>query len=59
MHLPFKDAKEMMLEKFEKEYLRQHLKMSNGNITQAAFESGVNRKTYHRLINKYSISAYR
>lgn len=58
MHLPFKDAKEMMLEKFEKEYLRQHLKMSNGNITQAAFESGVNRKTYHRLINKYDISAY-
>ncbi|MCM8536577.1 MAG: sigma-54 dependent transcriptional regulator [Lentisphaeraceae bacterium] len=57
--LPFKDAKEIMLDHFEREYLRQHLAMSHGNISQAALESGVNRKTFHRLINKYNISVYK
>lgn len=59
MNLPFKEAKDLMLEKFEIKYIHEHLKISNGNITQAALESGVNRKTFHRLINKYDLSVYR
>ena len=59
INLPFKEAKDLMLEKFEKRYIHEHLKISNGNITQAALESGLNRKTFHRLINKYDLSVYR
>ena len=58
LHLPFKDAKEMMIEKFEQEYLLQQLKLCSGNITAAALESGVNRKTLHRLINKYNLTIH-
>ena len=58
LHLPFKDAKKMMIEKFEQEYLLQQLKLCSGNITTAALESGVNRKTLHRLINKYNLTIH-
>ena len=57
--LPFKHAKEKWLEDFEKRYLEQILEEHNGNITQAANSSGVNRKTFQRLIAKYEIENYK
>lgn len=51
----YKDAKELMLEKFEIEYLTHHLKLNNGNISKTADSCGIDRRTIHRLINKYSI----
>jgi len=44
-----------MIEKFEIEYLTHHLKLNNGNISKTADSCGIDRRTIHRLINKYSI----
>ena len=57
--LPFKEAKEKWLTDFEQRYLEQILEKFNGNITRAAQASGVNRKTFQRLIAKYEIENFR
>lgn len=52
---PYKDAKELVLEKFEVEYLTHYLKKNQGNISRTAEECGLDRRSIHRLINKYNI----
>ncbi len=52
---PYKEAKEMTIEKFEVEYLTHHLKINKGNITKTAEVCGLDRRSIHRLINKYNI----
>jgi DNA-binding NtrC family response regulator len=56
-HLSFKDAKEQLLESFEREYITQVLKRCDGNISRAARESGLHRKSIERLVKKYSLDA--
>lgn len=56
-HLAFKDAKEQLLEAFEREYLTQLLRRCEGNISRAARESGLHRKSIERLIKKYQLDA--
>ncbi len=53
-NLKFKDAKEKWLEGFEVKYIEYVLKRF-GNISEAARNSGVNRKTFQRLISKHGI----
>jgi DNA-binding NtrC family response regulator len=53
--LPLKDAKERWLQVLEVSYLRELLERHDGNISAAAKAAGIDRKTYHRLINKYDI----
>ena len=57
--LPFKDAKNKWLQNFEQKYLEQILEKYKGNITRAAQASGVNRKTFQRLIIKYELDNFR
>lgn len=52
---PFKEAKDKILEKFEVEYLTHHLRKNKGNITKTAELCGLDRRSIHRLINKYNI----
>ncbi len=52
---PYKEAKEKIIEKFEVEYLTHHLKKNKGNITKTAEICGLDRRSIHRLINKYNI----
>ncbi|MBX7101825.1 MAG: sigma 54-interacting transcriptional regulator [Myxococcaceae bacterium] len=54
-HLSFKDAKEQLLENFEREYIGQVLKRCDGNISRAARESGLHRKSIERLVKKYAL----
>ncbi len=56
-HLSFKDAKEHLLENFEREYIGQVLKRCDGNISRAARESGLHRKSIERLVKKYQLDA--
>ncbi len=56
-HLSFKDAKEQLLENFEREYIGQVLERCDGNISRAARESGLHRKSIERLVKKYSLDA--
>ncbi len=55
LDLPYKNAKEYVLEKFEIEYLSHMLRKHRGNISHAAAECGIDRRSIHRLINKYNI----
>lgn len=51
----YKEAKEIIIEKFEVEYLTHHLRINKGNITKTAESCGIDRRSIHRLINKYNI----
>ncbi len=54
-HLAFKEAKEQLLETFEREYLVTLLSRCEGNMSRAARESGLHRKTIERLVKKYEL----
>jgi DNA-binding NtrC family response regulator len=53
--LPLKDARERWLHLLEASYLRGVLERHGGNISAAAKAAGIDRKTFHRLINKHQI----
>jgi DNA-binding NtrC family response regulator len=53
--LSLKDAKERWLQVLEASYLRDLLERHDGNISAAAKAAGIDRKTFHRLINKYRL----
>ncbi len=53
--LPFHDAKAEAVESFEREYLEELLERVGGNISRAAREAGIDRKTIHRMLNKYEM----
>lgn len=55
LDLPYKAAKESLLEKFEQEYLTYYLKKHMGNISKAAADCGIDRRSIHRLILKHNI----
>ena len=44
------------MEKFEKKYLIDLLKLSRGNISQVARRAGVNRMTVYRMLKQYNIN---
>ena len=53
--LGLKDAKEKWLSVLEASYLKDLLARHGGNITAAAKTAGIDRKTFHRLLNKHGI----
>ncbi len=53
--LPLKDAKERWMQVLEASYLRDLLGRHGGNVSAAAKAAGIDRKTFHRLINKYQL----
>jgi two-component system, NtrC family, response regulator GlrR len=59
LDLPFKEAKNQLIESFEREYLTELLRRHKGNISRAAAEAGIDRNYIHRLVKKYDISVDR
>ncbi len=55
--LTLKEAKDQWLHVLEVSYLRDLLARHNGNVSSAAKAAGIDRKTFHRLINKYDLRA--
>ena len=55
MDRPFKEAKNLLIEHFERDYLTHLLRRHSGNISRAAQEAGIDRNYIHRLVKKYSI----
>jgi DNA-binding NtrC family response regulator len=51
----FKDAKRLIVDDFEKDYLVQLLARHKGNISAAAREAGINRNHIHRLVRRLAI----
>jgi DNA-binding NtrC family response regulator len=50
--LPWKDAREQYLVSFESSYASAVLARCNGNVSAAAREAGVDRKTFYALLKK-------
>jgi DNA-binding NtrC family response regulator len=55
--LPFKDAKQQVVESFEKEYLVELMKHYGGNLSKAAREAKIDRKHLRNLLKKYNIDS--
>jgi DNA-binding NtrC family response regulator len=50
--LPWKDAREQYLASFELSYAQAVLSRCNGNVSAAAREAGVDRKTFYALLRR-------
>ncbi len=53
--LPFKEAKERLIDGFTRDYLEAMLARHDGNITHAAREAGIARAHLHKLVEKYGL----
>lgn len=53
---PFKEAKEVLIGRFEREYLRHLLSRVQGNMARAAREAGIDRKYLYMLLKKYGLA---
>lgn len=52
-----KEAKQTLIENFERNFLVDLLKKHNGHIGHSALEAGVDRKTIERLLKKHALKA--
>jgi DNA-binding NtrC family response regulator len=52
---PFKEVKGELVEEFERQYIQQLLERTEGNVSRAAREAGIDRKHMERLIKKHGI----
>ncbi|MDY6853986.1 MAG: sigma-54 dependent transcriptional regulator [Thermodesulfobacteriota bacterium] len=55
--LPFKETKERLIQRMEREYLKEMLSKNRGNITQSAKQAGLNYKTFYEKLAKYSLDS--
>jgi transcriptional regulator with PAS, ATPase and Fis domain len=55
--LPLREAREMVVEQFERSYLAMKLREHKGNVSRAAESMGVSRQLVHRLMERYGIRA--
>ena len=53
--MPFKDAKDQLIEAFEREYLLDLLDRHGGNVSRAARAAHMDRKSITRLMKKHDI----
>lgn len=55
VHQPFKEAKEELIDKFEREYIEALLIESDGKVAPAARAAGLNRKYFYDLLKKHRL----
>jgi len=55
--LPFKEAKDRLLEEFQSRYISKVLARHAGNVSQAARESGMKRQYLHRLMRETNLDS--
>jgi DNA-binding NtrC family response regulator len=55
--LPYHEAKERVLDSFEKTYLTEHLRAANGVVTRAAQRAALPRQSFHRMLRRLGISS--
>lgn len=54
-HLPLREAREIVVERFEQHYLAARLQEAGGNVSRAAEAIGVSRQFLHRLLERHGI----
>ena len=55
--LSFKEAKEQMIQRFHRDYIRLLLEENGGNISRAAKAAGIQRQYVHRLMKDAGLTA--
>jgi DNA-binding NtrC family response regulator len=55
LDLPFKEAKERLIEGFERDYLQGLLERCEGNISRASREAGIDRVYLRKLLKKHGL----
>jgi DNA-binding NtrC family response regulator len=53
--LPFKEAKEKLIEGFERDYLKELLERCEGNVSRASREAGIDRVYLRKLLRKHGL----
>ena len=56
LDLPFKQAKRLLIDPFERAYLQWLLIRHPGNLSSASREAGLSRKHLRELIRKHALS---
>jgi transcriptional regulator of acetoin/glycerol metabolism len=56
MSRPFHDAKQALIDRFEREYLAQLVTRAEGNMSEAARRAGIDRTTLYRLMDKHNLA---
>jgi len=51
--LPFTKAKNQALQHFEQQYIETLLKLSDGNMSEAARKAGLDRSNFRKIVKKY------
>ena len=52
---PFRKTKTEIVERFEKEYFTQLLRLYNGNMSKASLHAGINIKNFHEKMARYGL----
>ncbi len=55
--IPFKEAKDKLIDRFHSEYITRVLSRNDGNVSKAARESGLKRQYLHRLIRDIKLDS--
>lgn len=55
LELPFKEAKQRLIEKFERFYLGHHLRLSDSNISKLASTVGESREGISKKVKRYNL----
>jgi two-component system, NtrC family, nitrogen regulation response regulator GlnG len=58
LDLPFKEAKERLIEGFEKDYLKGLLERCGGNVSRASREAGIDRVYLRKLLKKHGLHGH-
>jgi two-component system, NtrC family, response regulator GlrR len=53
--LPLREAREMVIEQFERTYLAARLREHGGNVTRAAEAMGISRQLVYRLMERHGV----
>jgi DNA-binding NtrC family response regulator len=53
LHLPYSEAKQLILEEFTTRYVEGKLAVHGGNVTRAAQDSGIPRQHFQQIMKRY------
>ncbi|MFO7587263.1 MAG: sigma-54 dependent transcriptional regulator [Gemmatimonadota bacterium] len=56
LHQSFHEAKQSVIDRFEREYLAQLIARTDGNMSESARQAGIDRTTLYRLMDKHRLS---
>ncbi len=56
LDLPFTKAKKSVIESFEKKYVEEALRRTEGNVSEAARQASLDRSNFRRILKKHKIT---